>query len=218
MTELLTDDEVIAIAAGTGPWNIVLPTVDVTSALSLAGAAIRGARSLSVRHLVELHAATPLFLTDSAACIAEIVGSGRRTVAYVAGGIPPFRLSGGVTVLARIDSDPDTAIFDVISAAGIHETARMSSASTLAAFLAFVRHAFDDGVHDEQGALLSDHTLFVVDTVGDSARVLRVDRGLITTGTFLAGGSALEFIADSSTTRWAEFEDLISRSSAGSPA
>jgi hypothetical protein len=49
---LLTDDEIVAVAADAGtPWPSRLPTVDVSDDAALTAAAQRGWRSLSVREL-----------------------------------------------------------------------------------------------------------------------------------------------------------------------
>lgn len=207
MTDLLTDDEVIAIAVSSEPWLIVLPTIDISSPVSVTAAALRGARSLAVRRLVSIEADGKVaqFTGESAAHVGAILHSTRLVVAYIASVAAPHGLRGGVTVLASV-SETDDAIIDLISGTGIHEINRVPASDATRAVLSFLRNGFDYGVHSDVGELLIDHALFVLNANGDDVRVARIDHGVCVTGTFtLDDQMQPKFVEDQEIVDWAEF-------------
>ncbi|TIH36595.1 hypothetical protein, partial [Subtercola vilae] len=146
MPELLTDDEIVAIAGATGEWFAPLPTVALSDFAEAEPAAERGARSLAVRELLSAshRDGAPLFAGESCALVQQIIRSPRTAVAYIAERDAPHRLSGGVTVLA-VDDDA-RAVLDLVSTAGIHDLTAASAAEAEFAFFHFVRGAFELGV------------------------------------------------------------------------
>jgi hypothetical protein len=105
---LLTDDEVIALAAVVGrPWPIGLATV-ASTAEALREAGVRGVRSLAVRGLLAANPTsepTHVIHPELEALVVGFLAAPSHVGAYLAPADEPDRLAGASITAARSDSD-----------------------------------------------------------------------------------------------------------------
>jgi hypothetical protein len=147
MTEtiLLTDDEVVAVAAVAGtPWPLGLSTVPASTEI-LRSAALRGVRSLGVRGLLTANAGKPPALADAvASAITPFLHAPTRIGAYIAPAANPQSLAGAaITAVA----DDDGWWTDATTSDGVHAIRRAGAEGARDAVAQFA-----DAVHE--GALL----------------------------------------------------------------
>lgn len=143
---LLTDDEVVALAAGrSDAWPGGLPTIDANSREELVAAAFRGSRSLLVRRTGAIGGPDPVVesIADS------VLGALGRVVVYL--GNQEFRrASWGLSSLHHCTGDG--WLLETISPVGIHSLGLRPVEEHRAYLAALLRGAIDAGPDQEVGA------------------------------------------------------------------
>jgi hypothetical protein len=208
----LTDDEAVAIATLTGAtWPTVLPTIDLSTPRARDAAVARGIRSLGVRGLTGVNAAGEPVLTDrTAQLLSDAVGHPSRVAAYVGSSIAPYPVLG-TTVVASSAAGSSTAVFDVVTAAGVHDVVEVSCDAAADAVVEFARKAFTDGIPAPDGVEPSAEFVLYVGSLSDSgSTVSRVHQGRVTRGMYVVREDGdLEFRADAEATDWPAAQNLL---------
>lgn len=197
MKELLTDDEIVALAGASGrPWPWPLPTV-AADEKAIVAAGFRGLRSLITRGLAVPTGAGKAAISPELTSTANRISAASQLVISHVSGSEEVGIAGAL-VAAFIDDGG--IILDTVNATGIHGlcTSDSTSAAEAIARFAHSRYAPVDGV------AISPLGCVIVAASG-SERAYRVRSAQIEVGHVHTDGVA-RFIPDSA----ASFADIES--------
>lgn len=186
MAALLTDDELVAIAAADdGTWPTAVPTVDVDNDIDVARAILRGRRSLGVRELLSPDRAVD---DDSVILARDVLRADPPLIAYLAHDRQVARMAGNGFAAAR--RSDDSWVTDVTAITGVHNLAVTDGQTVVVLLEALATKVFTEGAL----AGPNDSALFIVGVGPNAERpVLRVSRGVCTEGSFVLRDRILVF-------------------------
>lgn len=187
MAALLTDDELVALAAADDAmWPAAVPTVDVDNDTDMARAILRGRRSLGIRELVSPDQTGD---DDSVTLARDLVRADPPLFAYLARDGQVARMAGnGFAAARRADG---SWVTDVTAIAGVHNLAVADGETVVALLAELVAKVFADGALGGP----NDSALYIVGSSSRNAErsVLRVGQGVCAEGSFVLTSGALEF-------------------------
>ncbi|WP_395245244.1 hypothetical protein ACGGZK_05420 [Agromyces sp. MMS24-K17] len=192
MDELLTDDEIVAVAGARGVgWPVPLVSV-AGEERAITAAAFRGLRSLIVRGRARATGDGRTEIEPALAATVERAAKAPRVViAHVSGG----DLAGLAGAAAAVFIDDRGIVLDVADATGVHALEESDAATARARIVAFARTRFAPA----PGLSLSSAGCVLIAASGED-RVLRVRPDHVEVGRVDLDDDGPRFAAASTTT------------------
>jgi hypothetical protein len=194
MTTLLTDDEVVAIAAHRGrPWPTIVTSVDTSSAHELASAMVRGTRSLVVRGLARTESGA-IRLAGPLDTLIEPLFDDPSLHVYSAPQRSPGQVDGGVVYIYPQDTSGRYPI-EVVRGYGLHELSAVGRNDALALLARLIEAAFDrdpasQGAVDSANREPEARALYLSAAPGPGRDAVEISHGRVAWGTYPEEGAS----------------------------
>lgn len=154
MATLLSDDEVVALAAQSGSvWAVPLPTVDVNRPEELGAALLRGLRSLRMRDLLLDSGEDAVTRPDVAAFSAA---STTPAVLIIHQLMPTTEGTRAGGCLLALRTPKGQVLLDLVSPTGVHEHTILAPVEALAVVGDYLKGVFDGEVGNAAVLRLAD--------------------------------------------------------------
>lgn len=191
---LLTDDEIVAIAARLGvPWPTPFTVAGHIDRNVVEAMVHRGTTSLLVRELATAEAG-PVELGDVVRSYLDLMLSGSYATMYHCAVDDPDKALGGIVHMHRRE---DAVIVEAVAAGGLRQLSHQPPAGWWNMVKRLARAVFDDGVAERP----DDVGLCLLRPEGAGAGITMLRKGRIDTGTYTADSG---YTVTDSTPLWSD--------------